>query len=288
MTITPKTLTVTGVTAENKTYDSTTDATIDASAAVFVGLIDGDDVSIVFASASGEFEDKNAGTGKTVHISGIDMTGDDTSNYTITQPETTADITPLELTIGGTFSANDKNYDGTTAATINENDLFLVGIVGADSIDLDAVAIFVTQEVGENIEVVLTGSAIDGSDAENYSLSFEGAPTTTASIKPADPVDPSSHIEEPPYFEPPIVNPPDLDEIDIEEYFIKVREWAYDYASEIGKSKWEKWYKKGMYKTTVRIFRGKANIYPYDENGPSYGNGTVINENTPHMVEGKV
>ena len=55
--ITPKALTIFGVTAANKTYDQSTGATVSTAGAVYGGLIAGDAVSV---NATGLFTDKNA------------------------------------------------------------------------------------------------------------------------------------------------------------------------------------------------------------------------------------
>ena len=90
--ITPATLTVTGVTASDKVYDGGTTATLDTSTAALVGVISGDDVTLDATAAAGAFTDPNAGTGKTVLVSGLTISGADAGNYTLTQPTLTANI----------------------------------------------------------------------------------------------------------------------------------------------------------------------------------------------------
>ena len=60
-----KSLTVSGVTASDKTYDGSVTATMNSSSAVYSGFVSGDDFA---GSYSGVFADANAGTGKTVTI----------------------------------------------------------------------------------------------------------------------------------------------------------------------------------------------------------------------------
>ena len=128
--ITAESLTVTGITASNKVYDGGTTATINASAAALVGVRSGDDVSLVTSGASGAFSDKPAGNDKTVSISGLTLSGDDTDNYSLTQPTTTADITTKGVTVTGSIAEN-KAYDGTTAATMDFSGASIVGAIGA-------------------------------------------------------------------------------------------------------------------------------------------------------------
>ena len=93
-------------------------------------------------------------------------------------------VSPKTLTITGTFTVYDKVFDGNTAATIALNSLALSPAVGGDVVILDAAAAFADNTVGSNKVVSLTGSAISGPDAANYTLSLVNAPTTTARITP--------------------------------------------------------------------------------------------------------
>ena len=181
--ITAKELTIGGTfTAANKVYDATTAATIETNNLTLLTNAGSDDVAL---AAVAVFDDKNVGTGKNVSLTGSTLTGADAGNYTLSlsgAPVTTADITVRELTIGGTFTANNKVYDGTTAASIVTNNLTLLTVAGSDDVTLTAVAVFSDILAGTDKTVSLTGSYISGSDSPNYSLSLTGAPTTTATI----------------------------------------------------------------------------------------------------------
>ena len=114
ITINPKTVTVTsGISASNKTYDGTTTATLNGTNAVISGKVDGDDLSV---SATGAFADKDAGTGKTVKISSITLTGNDKDNYVLAstgnQTTTSANISKKALTV----TADDKSVSYGDAA----------------------------------------------------------------------------------------------------------------------------------------------------------------------------
>jgi len=58
-----------------------------------VGVVGSDNVTLNTGSAAGAFVDANVGTGKTVTVSGLTISGDDVGNYSLTQPTTTANIT---------------------------------------------------------------------------------------------------------------------------------------------------------------------------------------------------
>ncbi len=89
-------------------------------------------------------------------------------NYTFnTTASTTADITPLQIT--GSFTAQNKVYDGTTLATIATRSLS--GVLGTDVVSLTGgTAAFVDKNVGDGKTVNGTGFSLSGADAGNYTL----------------------------------------------------------------------------------------------------------------------
>lgn len=90
ITITPKPLNITGVTAANKVYDGSTAAPLGGTA--MVGALAGDEVS-VGGTGTGVFADASVDTGKAVTVSGFTLSGKDAGNYTAVQPAgLTADI----------------------------------------------------------------------------------------------------------------------------------------------------------------------------------------------------
>jgi YDG domain/MBG domain (YGX type) len=86
------TVTATGV---NKVYDGTTSASVTLSD----NRVAGDSLTDSYTSAS--FADKNVGTGKTVSVTGISISGGDAGNYSLqnTTVTTTANITQASLII---------------------------------------------------------------------------------------------------------------------------------------------------------------------------------------------
>jgi len=165
------TLTATGT---NKVYDATlTDAvTVTAS-----GVIAGD--AIAFGTASGNFADKNVGNGKTVTVSGVNVSGADAGNYDVSigSLKTTANITPLAITV--TAVGANKTYDGTTTAGVS-----LSGGLSGDNVTFsDTAANFTDKNVGNGKTINVTGVSASGADAGNYTVS--GTTTATANITPA-------------------------------------------------------------------------------------------------------
>lgn len=185
--ITLKELTISGAfTAQNKPYDGSTLATINGGHTLaLVGVVLSEDVSASFVA---NFINENIGTTKTVNLLSSSLLGVDKDNYSLNanSPTTTANITAKVLTITGTFTANNKTYNATTAATINSNSLSLVGVESGDVVTLTAVANFVDKNVGTGKIVNITSSTIGGTGSGNYSLSFTGAPTATANIAKKD------------------------------------------------------------------------------------------------------
>ncbi len=178
-TINQKSLTVSGITASDKVYDATTNATLNTSGASLVGVIGLDSVTLSTGSASGAFADKAVGTNKTVTVSGLSLAGGDASNYSLSQPATTASIAARGLTVSG-LGANDKVYDGTAAATLTGTPT-LVGVQGSDAVSLTGtpVGAFTDPNVGALKTVNISGLGLTGAGAGNYFLT---APTATANI----------------------------------------------------------------------------------------------------------
>ena len=178
--ITPATLTVSGVWATSKVYDTTSGATVNASTASLVGVYGSDTVTTSASGATGSFPSKNVGTGLTVTVSGITIGGADSGDYTLTQPSLTADITSATLTV--TASASDKVYDSTATASISSlSDNHL----GSDSVSESYTsASFSDKNVGSGKTVTVSGLSLSGTDAGNYSLPSTSI-TTTASITSA-------------------------------------------------------------------------------------------------------
>ena len=65
-----------------KTYDATTDASLTNANYTLTGVFGGDNVTLN-DPASGSYSDQNAGTGKTVSVSGLALSGEDAGNYTV-------------------------------------------------------------------------------------------------------------------------------------------------------------------------------------------------------------
>jgi len=180
--ITAKALTITGLSASNKTYDGATTATVTGTAALS-GVVNGDTVTLG-GTRTAVFANKNVGTAKAVTISGYTISGADAGNYSLTQPSLTANITAKALTITG-LSASNKQYDGTTTATVTGTAV-ISGKISTDTVTVNAgTAAFANATVGNNKTVTFSGYSLTGTDAGNYTLSAQPA-SVTASINWVD------------------------------------------------------------------------------------------------------
>jgi trimeric autotransporter adhesin len=183
--ITPATITaVTGITAQDKVYDGGTHATLELGRASLSGRIGQDQV--VLGSGSGSFADRNAGTGKTVSVTGLTLAGEDAGNYTLASStsSTTASIRPATIAGIGGLAVADKDYDGSAAATLDSRGATFAGRIGNDQLNVaGGSANFADADAGNGKSVAITGLVLGGSDAGNYLLAERGA-STSASIQP--------------------------------------------------------------------------------------------------------
>ena len=181
LTVTPKDLSVAGVIADNKVYDSNLLATVHTSGATYTGLLARDDVTL--SAITGQFNNKNVGTGKTVSLSNATLIGADLANYTVvsTQLATSADITKADLAITG-ISADNKTYESTRAATVHTAAATYAGLYAGDDVTVASTGMFDTKNVGTGKTVALSNS-YSGADTRNYNIS--GQTTTTAAITKA-------------------------------------------------------------------------------------------------------
>jgi hypothetical protein len=163
-TLTPKSLTVTGVTIAAKTYDGTTAAVV--SGGSLVGVIGADNVNL---TQTASFVSAGAANNVALTMNGS-IAGSASSNYTLTVPTgITANIARKALTVGGTSVAAHKVYDGTTATTISGGTLSGVITTDLPNVSLSQSGNFVQIGVGTGLGVVVSTS-ITGTAASNYEV----------------------------------------------------------------------------------------------------------------------
>ena len=128
VTVAPKAVTVSGITAKDKAYDGTTDATLDCSNARFEGVLKNDTLTV---TATGTLESAGVGEQQKVKISNFKLGGASAANYVLAesgnQSETTANITAKEVTV--TITPNGGTYGSVVAAAAK-----LSGAVEGDNV----------------------------------------------------------------------------------------------------------------------------------------------------------
>ena len=167
--ITPRAVTVSGITAGDKTYNGSADAVLDVSGAVISGKAEGDKLTV---SADGTFDSKDVGTDRTVRISGLTLGGASAGNYRLAaigqQTTATASITPAVITV---------TPDAGQSKTYGEDEPTLTYIsAGAVNGETPAFSGKLARTAGVNAgSYAITGGTlalVDGSGftADNYTL----------------------------------------------------------------------------------------------------------------------
>ena len=171
------------VTVTPKTYDGSTDAQVNVSIETGVS-----GESLTISGLTATFNDANAGTDKAVTVNSINATvaageGTKLENYDVNYPGgVNGTITQRPVVVSG-ITAQDKDYDGTTDATLVFDNAQFDGLIASDKLTATATGAFEDPYVGENKTVNISGLTLGGESAANYQLATEGQQeTTTASI----------------------------------------------------------------------------------------------------------
>jgi hypothetical protein len=168
--ITPRALSV-SASGSNKVYDGSSSASVKLTDQ----RISGDQLALSYASAN--FADANVGNGKSIGVSGIQLTGADAANYRVSSSAATvANVAPSALLV----TANDvqKTYGQTAVLT----DFSAVGLVPGETIgsvqELSA-GRAATVAVANGPYAISPGNASGGSFAPaNYRISYRNGVLT--------------------------------------------------------------------------------------------------------------
>jgi len=110
-----------------------------------------------------------------------------TSCQSNSRTEITITVLQKEVSIGGSFTAYDKAWDGNTDAVINTNNLSIIGKISGDNLSLSNIEVdFQNANIENNKKVSITAASLTGTDAGNYSLNIADSPETTANITLCD------------------------------------------------------------------------------------------------------
>ncbi|MBQ9279242.1 MAG: InlB B-repeat-containing protein, partial [Lachnospiraceae bacterium] len=161
-TISPASVTVSGITASNKSYDGNTTAILNYDSAVFAGVIGSD---VLTVAATGTFADSKPGQNKTVNITGLTLGGTSAANYVLAangqQESTTADITIETGTVIETIGNADES---TTVIKTEYEDGELTGSTETTtSADEKTVTVVTKDADGDIVSTVETVTNTDGS-----------------------------------------------------------------------------------------------------------------------------
>ena len=173
--ITAKSLTVTAAGA-NKTYDGTTAATVTLSD----NRVTGDVLTKAYASAT--FADQNAGTGKTVTVSGISIGGTDAGNYSLSNA--TANTTAAIAQATPTVTVTDAGgvYNGSAFPAVAK----VAGVDAVPAASLEGVTPTLTYYVGPT--ATGTGTATAPSALGTYTVVASFAGSTDYAAAQSSPV----------------------------------------------------------------------------------------------------
>ncbi len=167
-----------------KTYDATEAATLTAANYALAGVEAGDIVTINHPAA-GTYGTANAGTGLSVSVSGVAITGATSGSatvygYQLANPVVTGNvgvINPAALTV--TAIANTKTYDGTTSAAARP---MVTGLVGGDTTS-SLGETYASRNAGTGLTLTPSATIDDGNGGHNYTLTLVAS--TAGVINPA-------------------------------------------------------------------------------------------------------
>lgn len=162
VTVNPKEVKVSGITAKDKVYDGNTDAVLDFSNAKFDGILENDKLTV---TAKGVFEKTEAGK-RNVAISDLTLGGNSVANYVLAesgnQTETTATITAREATVTPDNKSKvyeEKDPDLTYAVS---------GVLDGETLK----GITLTRAEGENAGKYAITATADAGANPNYDVTF--------------------------------------------------------------------------------------------------------------------
>lgn len=147
ITVSKKPVTVSGITAADKTYDGTKTAVVNKTGAVISGKVAGDDLDV---TVSGAFESETAGSGKTVKLN-VSLTGAAAGNYVLSdnsQSETTAAIEKAKVEVP--TAKMGLIYTGETQTGLADGDAYTVE--NGSAIDADIYTAVVTLKDAQNYQ----------------------------------------------------------------------------------------------------------------------------------------
>jgi mucin-19 len=176
--VSPKPITISGITATGKVYDGTNSVTLNKPTVSTLGFITRDNIAI---TTTGAFDVVDVGTQSVTLTQSYSGT---TANYTITNQtaKPTAAISAKPITISG-ITATDKVYDGATSISLSKPSVTTLGFIARDSIAIDTTGTVASADVGSLKTVTL--SHLYSGTTSNYTITDQSAsPTVNITAKP--------------------------------------------------------------------------------------------------------
>ena len=172
-TVNPAIVTASLISTVSKTYDGTSSATLDTTNYQLTGVINSE-IVILNDPTTGTYNGANAGSNKNIFVSGLSISGQDASNYTLASTSINANIgTITQKTVtANLISPVSRTYDGTNAATLVPTNYQLTGVINNDSVNLNdpTNGNYDNKNVGFNKDITVSGLSISGQNADNYIL----------------------------------------------------------------------------------------------------------------------
>ena len=170
----------------DKTYDGTTDATVNPG--TLSGIVGSDDVSVAKISVSGTFDNAFVGTGKSVTFPPFTLTGDQAGNYTLTQPTVTGNIIAANQTPTITGAASvprgGKTLDliGLVSGVKENAKVHFTISAGSGYATLSGSTLTTNNDVG-TVTITVTIDAVDlNSDGKPEYNDYTGTDAITVSV----------------------------------------------------------------------------------------------------------
>jgi MBG domain (YGX type)/YDG domain len=157
-----------------KDYDGNTAANrITPANYTLTGVVNGDAVALNDPT-SGVYATANVGTGITITVTGLALSGRGAANYVLANNSAAGKIgtiSPAELVVGLQGIVR-KQFDGNTVAMLAPDNYTLSGVIGSDVVVLKAPSIgaYASPNPATGIPVTVAGLGIGGPAAGNYAL----------------------------------------------------------------------------------------------------------------------
>jgi gliding motility-associated-like protein len=172
------TLTLNVIPTITKVYDGSTVATLVGANYSLIGVENGDAVD---ATGTSTYDNRFAGTGKIITVTGLVLGGSDKDNYKLsTNTATTSgfiNAKPVTLTLNAS-PAITKTYDGTSAAILAATNYSLIGLVSGDVVAVNGIATYNDATANTGKPITANAFVLGGADKDNYSLTTSIANTT--------------------------------------------------------------------------------------------------------------